>query len=646
MNNTKKRICALLLVLVLLLPMLPQADAALGCKHLSSSWRTVRYPTCTQTGLKQKVCSKCGAVVQTQTLNAYGHDYYVERQNPTCTVAGWERTKCARCNQVLNTVTRPALGHSLNSTWTRTKNPTCTAQGQEYQYCSRCNQKVTRSIPALGHQLSWVTTAVATCVNEGIQTQKCSRCGVTVATNPIPVKPNNHTPGEYVTLYGPTCTKAGKRVQYCMLCSTVLDELEIALLGHSYANDDWTTLYDATCTATGVAHHYCQRGCGAEETRTIPMKHHLYQPATCTKPETCFYCGDQIGGLAPHKFLTATCTNPSVCVYCKCPSEDAPKTHQFNEFGYCTLCRALTPAPGYNPTAPKVYLQEIAEILENTTDGQLKATVENGVVTFSSEYMSKSDLAMLNQAFASLLVTDQIIDYRPQLNINKEDTYVMITPREKSSNPGDEAEWMNSGQEVNISFCRCLSNANQNGIEMSFEMIDGFTIRLPEEGAFDHEVTIIPNVCEPMVPEVFAHASEGYPFRYMTTNYTGFQSDTDTIEMAHLIYDGISTLIDCATMDYWGAAGSFIDFVDDLGYGHEYVQFDEITHFHHKEQDDHSIDSWTAGGNVASAKIEGEKVLSYKGDKLVINLVCENTDYSGIDTFFYLQRHNETDNNN
>ena len=45
-------------------------------------------------------------------------------------------------------------------------------------------------------------------------------------------------------------------------------------------------------------------------------EHHTYAPATCTKPETCVFCGKTKGKAAGHKWKKATCTKPKTCKVC------------------------------------------------------------------------------------------------------------------------------------------------------------------------------------------------------------------------------------------------------------------------------------------------------------------------------------------
>ena len=43
---------------------------------------------------------------------------------------------------------------------------------------------------------------------------------------------------------------------------------------------------------------------------------HIWEPATCTEPETCRICGKERGTPADHQWIPATCTEPSICRIC------------------------------------------------------------------------------------------------------------------------------------------------------------------------------------------------------------------------------------------------------------------------------------------------------------------------------------------
>ena len=142
---------------------------AAACSHSWGSWVTTKNATCTTTGSRYRICSKC-RTRQTSTISSYGHyvssGSYNTTKYPTCTTTGTKVLYCSRsgCRAVLSSQTIPALGHSIKST---VVSPTCTAQGYTIKDCTRsgCSYYTkTNYTAARGHNWgSWVTSKSATC---------------------------------------------------------------------------------------------------------------------------------------------------------------------------------------------------------------------------------------------------------------------------------------------------------------------------------------------------------------------------------------------------------------------------------------------------------------------------------------------------
>ena len=67
--------------------------------HQLTDWEVTVKPTCTTTGTRVKKCTVCGNVVETETINALGHDFqnYVDDNRPAC-CDQYETGICTRCN--------------------------------------------------------------------------------------------------------------------------------------------------------------------------------------------------------------------------------------------------------------------------------------------------------------------------------------------------------------------------------------------------------------------------------------------------------------------------------------------------------------------------------------------------------------------
>ena len=157
-------------------------------------------PTCTQAGSYRLVvyCTTCGAEIssETYTLGPLGHDFTVIGEvYATCTESGMRQLHCSRCGEEFAQTTEPPLGHDYivkGETYA-----TCTESGKRQLYCSRCGEECTvETNPPLGHDYIVKGETYATCTESGKRQLHCSRCGEerTVETNPA----LGHLPGEPV----------------------------------------------------------------------------------------------------------------------------------------------------------------------------------------------------------------------------------------------------------------------------------------------------------------------------------------------------------------------------------------------------------------------------------------------------------------
>lgn len=67
-------------------------------EHKLTDWIVTVEPTCTTTGTRVKKCTVCGNVVETETINALGHDFqnYIDDNKPAC-CDQYETGTCTRC---------------------------------------------------------------------------------------------------------------------------------------------------------------------------------------------------------------------------------------------------------------------------------------------------------------------------------------------------------------------------------------------------------------------------------------------------------------------------------------------------------------------------------------------------------------------
>ena len=108
---------------------------ACGHEHAFGEWTTVKEASCTEDGLKERVC-KCGEK-ETEVI--------------------------------------PKTGHTFGE-WTTAKEASCTEDGLKERVC-KCGEKETEVIPKTGHTFGeWEITVEPNCVEEGLQVRSC-KCG-------------------------------------------------------------------------------------------------------------------------------------------------------------------------------------------------------------------------------------------------------------------------------------------------------------------------------------------------------------------------------------------------------------------------------------------------------------------------------------
>ncbi len=126
-----------------------------SCAHEEwSDWTETLAPSCTTTGIQERVCQSCGKVEQ-GTIAANGHSYsdWTVDLDPDCTNAGSKSRVCSVCGDV-DTEVIPANGHSW-SDWYNTLDPNCTDDGMEQRDCNVCGSYEENILPALGHAWAW-----------------------------------------------------------------------------------------------------------------------------------------------------------------------------------------------------------------------------------------------------------------------------------------------------------------------------------------------------------------------------------------------------------------------------------------------------------------------------------------------------------
>ncbi|MBO5221165.1 MAG: leucine-rich repeat protein [Clostridia bacterium] len=214
-------------------------------------------PTCTTTGLTEgQKCSGCGEILVAQeVVPALSHNFgtWARTKAPTCTETGTEHRDCQRCDH-FETRSISALGHDLTNH--AAKPATCTGIGWDaYETCSRCDLSTYKELPALGHDLTNHAAKPATCTDIGWNAyETCSRCDHSTYKE-LPALSHDLT--QHVAKPA-TCTDIGwNAYETCSRCDHSTYS-EIPATGHRYTH----TVVPPTTDAEGYTLHTC-RSCGS-----------------------------------------------------------------------------------------------------------------------------------------------------------------------------------------------------------------------------------------------------------------------------------------------------------------------------------------------------------------------------------------------
>ena len=161
------------LIIVLLAVMVVSCLALTAChEHEFGEWRGAIPATCTEEGLKERVCS-CGEK-ETEMLPKREHKYSNYLMMPNCTEQGDTLHACPSCGDSYKATYVDPLGH--DEIEHDAQAPTCTEKGWDaYVTCSRCKYTTYNEIPATGHAYA-ETVIDPLCMEQGYTLHTC-HCG-------------------------------------------------------------------------------------------------------------------------------------------------------------------------------------------------------------------------------------------------------------------------------------------------------------------------------------------------------------------------------------------------------------------------------------------------------------------------------------
>ena len=205
----------------------PDNAEPLGHDTENATQQIIREATCTETGLMNILCGRCGEVIEENVeIPMIPHEEEVRVEEPTCTEPGYLVTVCSVCETELGREVDPdhpeALGHEEGAP-VMTKPATCQEEGTQEIYCVRCEELIrTETIEKLPH--TEVTETIdPTCTEDGAIIVTCSVCGEELSRTVLPA--TGHVEAAEPVIVPPTCVDDGKIQIVCSVCGTVLSEV-------------------------------------------------------------------------------------------------------------------------------------------------------------------------------------------------------------------------------------------------------------------------------------------------------------------------------------------------------------------------------------------------------------------------------------
>jgi|GEM_PF-1280585 len=316
------------------------------CDHyFPDEWDTITYPTCTETGSEENICTKCNEhhTDSPRTIEKLQHNFpadWTTVKPATCAEAGSEERKCPDCgtHAAGSPRTIGQLQHNFPANWTTVKPATCAESGNEKRKCPDCGTHAAgspRTIGQLQHNFpaNWTTVKPATCAESGSEERKCPDCGTHTTDSPRTIGQLQHNfPANWTTVKPATCAESGSEERKCPDCGTHAAGSPRAInqLQHLFSN--YISNNNARCGEDGTETGICSRSdCTVPDTRIITGSAltHIY-PAWQTP--TCTIAGNQ----------TRTCTRANCGNVETRVTGFQPLGHNFNENWTGTPASCLT----------------------------------------------------------------------------------------------------------------------------------------------------------------------------------------------------------------------------------------------------------------------------------------------------------------
>ena len=223
----KKRLLILLTLVMLLAISMTTFIACIPCEHHNADWQITTPATCTERGLKTKICPDCSIALETEVIPELGHNgEWQTISQTTCSNKGIKQQVCTECSTVLQVEVEDKALHTI-SDWFIDENSTCQNKGLKHKECTVCETIIeVAEIEKLSHTKSgWIVDVQATCQNKGLKHKECTECKTILSQEEIALLSHNESDWQITT--PATCTQTGLKQIVCKDCNTILQSQTI-----------------------------------------------------------------------------------------------------------------------------------------------------------------------------------------------------------------------------------------------------------------------------------------------------------------------------------------------------------------------------------------------------------------------------------
>ncbi len=364
------------------------------------TWVEVVSPTCAKTGRRDSVCSYCGNVNGSATLDkvpnheSYGFSYHV---SGSCTQDDYDVYGCSACGFSERKNVTNAPGHNMG--WVTIVEPTCAKEGRRDYKCSRCgytsDSKSIDKVP--DHKMVKQSHVSGSCTKDDYDLYKCSVCGFEQKKNVTKAPGHNY---KWVEVVKPTCAAEGRRDYKCTVCGNVSKSESIAKVP-DHQDLKFSKHVDGSCTKSSYDLYKCSVcGCSVKK-NVVKAPGHDYkwvvviQP-TCTqegrRDYKCTACGNvsdsQSIGFVPDHTLVVTRQEPT-------QTEDGYEKKHCKYCSYVVYEKVLpklsTPscAVTFDANGGKTPVPDTLQLVQGKACGTLPTSVRTGY-DFDGWYTGKT----------------------------------------------------------------------------------------------------------------------------------------------------------------------------------------------------------------------------------------------------------------